>query len=99
MNIKIKSGILEIKTKEKYLRSFLTITEEGPCRINVWSTKKRSYTIGVQFSPPKKRPIQAFKKNCSKQEIENFIKNPCLLLVNKQKHNNKQLTLFNTIKE
>lgn len=75
--IKVKSGIIEIKTKDPYMRSFLVSTDRGNARINVWHNKKNHlYTVGTHLVHPKKGANQLFRRNCTEKEVMEILKNP-----------------------
>jgi hypothetical protein len=77
MNFRLRTGLIEIPTSDPYLRSFLVMTKDGQCRVNVWSNKKSGlYTVGTALAHPKKGKTQMFRRNCTEAEVRELLKNP-----------------------
>lgn len=75
--IKVVRGIVEIESKDPYMRSFLVPGEFGNVRINVWR-KGDSYTVGTYMDHPKKGKTQLFRRNCDENLVKKLLKNPRL---------------------
>lgn len=75
--IKVKSGIVEIKTKDPFMRSFMVATEDGPCRVNVHSNKRNNlFTVSTDLLHPKQGKNQLFRKGLTESEVKQILKNP-----------------------
>ena len=79
---RVKSGIVEIESKDPYMRSFLVPSELGNARVNVWKAKNGSFTVGTYLHHPKQGKTQLFRRNLSEKEVKELLKNP-------RKHTNK----------
>lgn len=75
--IRVKSGIVEIESKDPFMRSFLIPNESGNCRVNVWSNNRnRLFTVGTCLQHPKKGKTQLFRKNLTEKEVKELLKDP-----------------------
>lgn len=75
--MKVKSGVVEIETKDAFMRSFLVPGDKGNVRVNVWSNTKNSlFTVGTYMDHPKQGKTQLFRRNCTENEVRNILKNP-----------------------
>lgn len=76
MKLKVKTGFVEIKTKDKYLRSFLVATESGSARVNIWTNRKNDLvTVGVQYPRSGKRKKEYFHRGISVNTAKNILFN------------------------
>lgn len=77
MGIKVKSGIVEIESKDPYMRSFLVSCNGENCRVNVWSNDKNlRFTVGTSLNHPTKGKTQLFRKNLTEKEVMQILKDP-----------------------
>ena len=75
--MRVKSGIVEIKTTDPYMRSFLVPSDLGNARVNVWSNNRNNlFTVGTYLNHPKQGKTQLFRKNCTEEEVKEILKNP-----------------------
>jgi hypothetical protein len=77
VNWRVRSGIVEIESKDPYMRSFLVPGDLGNVRVNVWK-KGELYTVGTYMHHPKKGKTQLFRRNCTEKEVREILKNPRL---------------------
>ena len=71
----VKKGIVEIESKDPYMRSFLVPGELGNVRVNVWESGL-TYTVGTYMNHPKKGKTQLFRRNCTEKEVKQILNNP-----------------------
>lgn len=75
--IRVKSGIVEIKTKDPYLRSFLVAGEEASHRVNVWSNSKNSfYTMSLTIVTVRGAKKQLYKSGLHEEQVREILNNP-----------------------
>lgn len=75
--VRLKSGIIEIKSKDKYMRSFMVQTPDGPCRVNVYSNERNNFfTVATSLNHPTKGKNQLYRKNLTESEVREILKNP-----------------------
>jgi hypothetical protein len=72
----VKSGVVEIESKDPTMRSFLVPHNGANCRVNVWRTKNGYFTVGTYLNHPKKGQTQLFRKNLNEMEVRELLKNP-----------------------
>ena len=76
MSFRVKSGIVEIESKDPYMRSFLVPDGlQGNCRVNVWKSG-HSFTVGTCLDHPKQGKTQLFRRNLNEKEVMELLKNP-----------------------
>lgn len=75
MSFRVRTGIVEIESKDPYMRSFLVPGDLGNVRVNVWR-KGSAFTVGTYMNHPKKGKTQLFRRNCSEKEVLELLKNP-----------------------
>lgn len=79
MSIRIKKGVVEIESKDPWMRSFLVPGDGGDVRVNVWSNNKdNSFTVGTYMNHPKKGKTQLFRRHCTENQVMAILKNPRL---------------------
>lgn len=77
MKFKVKEGIIEIESKDPYMRSFLVPSDNGNCRVNVWSNKRNHlFTVGTYLNHPKQGPTQLFRKNLTEKQVLELLIEP-----------------------
>lgn len=79
MNVKfrIKSGLVEIKSTDPYMRSFMVATEDGECRVNVYSNSRdNTYTVATALKHPVQGKNQLYRKGLTEKEVKEILKNP-----------------------
>lgn len=75
--IKVKTGIVEIESKDPYMRSFLVPSGKGNCRVNVWSNDKTDlFTVGTALDHPTKGKTQLFRKGLTESQVFALLRNP-----------------------
>lgn len=75
--ITVKKGIVEIESKDPYMRSFLVPHNGENCRVNVWSNDKdNTFTVGTSLRHPRKGKTQLFRKGLKESEVLELLKNP-----------------------
>lgn len=72
----VKTGFVEIETKDPTLRSFLVPSECGNARVNVWTSKNGLFTVGTYLVHPKKGKSQLFRRNLTEREVLDILKHP-----------------------
>lgn len=75
--MRVKSGVVEIKTTDPYLRSFLVPGSLGNVRVNVWANgRNRLFTVGTYMEHPKQGKTQLFRRDCTEAEVKKILANP-----------------------
>lgn len=76
-NFRVRKGIVEIESKDPYMRSFLVPSDLGNCRVNVWRNDKNSrFTVGTALEHPTKGKTQLFRKGLTEKEVMELLKHP-----------------------
>lgn len=72
----VKSGSVEIPTRDPHLRSFLVPDGQGGnCRVNVWESGM-FFTVGTALSHPTKGKTQLFRRKLTCKDVEEILRNP-----------------------
>lgn len=75
--MKVISGIVEIKTSDPFMRSFLVPNDKENCRVNVWSNSRNNlFTVGTYLDHPTQGKTQLFRKNLTEKEVKELLKYP-----------------------
>lgn len=75
--LQVKSGIVEIKSKDPYMRSFLVPHKVRSCRVHVWMNRRDDlYAVGLYFKHPQKGHLRSFRKNLTAREVLELLRDP-----------------------